>query len=668
MEATLSTLAFNSARNDEDENILKYCWKGTLENWLFTNENDFLKEMQVNYKKTLTAKLHPDQNPPIDIWKEEYEAIYNELKEVNQALPGFNIIFEYTIPGTSNSRPDILLVSKNKIVIIEYKNHLRYEEAEDEAVFQTSVYHRELSTMHTLSFDCDFYTFVFFGQVTKTLLDQKRGERKNFYFCSRGRLSKCILRLISKEAEIQPCDIDGWLNSTYEPRPDILEAAERIFRGEDLKKIKVAKSTKIPITLNELKKGIADAEKNKRHYAVFISGVPGAGKTYLGLQLVYDYGTKAQYYSGNGPLIDVLQEKLRNKFMVKGVDTLVNDCLAGTLPSANILVFDEGQRAWDETSKYNESEPEILLRTLGNANQKEWCFFVILIGDGQAIYKSEPNDLREWQKALNHRKDTWIVRCPEKYRLYFDRPYDIVQDYLDLDTPIRTVTAKNKLVNFVRKIFGNRKKFCCENTNEFKDINFSAALFERNPDKQKIKAIVKNLKETGYEIQLIRDFDKAKEKVTRKLGNLEEKSYGIIASREDNLISRQQLKHVVRKSKYNNNNKETVITYSQWYDTTNAHSCRKLEAYVDELGCQGLELDYTIVCWGSDLLWNKVSNRWDTFNKKGCSLQGTNEEYMRINSYRVLLTRARYGMTIYVPQETYLNDTFELLQELFVSD
>ena len=661
MQATVSTSTSNDTTYNTDGNILKYCWKGTLEKWLNTNESEFLKEMQVNYRKTLTAKLHPRQNPPMDIWKEEYKTIYNELKEVNQALPGFSIIFEYTIPGTSNSRPDILLISKNKIVIIEYKNHLRYEDAEDEAVFQTSVYYRELSTMHTLSFDCDFYTFVFFGLVTKTLLDQKRGERENFYFCSRGRLSKCILRLIPNGTEIKPCNIDEWLNSPYEPRPDILEAAERILRGEDLKKIRVAKSTKIPITLNELKKGIVDAERNKKHYAVFVSGVPGAGKTYLGLQLVYDNKKNAQYYSGNGPLIDVLQGKLCNALTVKGVDCLVNDCLAGTLPYANILVFDEGQRAWDETSKYNISEPEILLNTLEDT---EWCFFLILIGDGQAIYRSEPNDLSEWQKALNERKDTWIVRCPEKYKYYFDRPYDIVQDYLDLDTPIRTITSKNKVANFVCKLIGNIKKIFCENNDEFKDINFSAALFDKNPDKLKIKAIVKNLKETGYEIQLVRDFNIAKEKVVKKLGNLEEKSYGIIASREDNLISRMQLKHVVRNSRYN---KGAGITYKQWYDLTNAHSCKKLEAYVDELGCQGLELDYTIVCWGSDLRWNKANNKWDTFNKNGSSLRGTDEEYMRINSYRVLLTRARYGMTIYVPQEAYLDETFEFLQELFVS-
>lgn len=662
----MGTEVFNSTAsstaNEEHENTLRYCWKGTLEDWLNTNKNEFLKEMQTNYRKTLTAILHPRQKPPIDIWEEEYETIYDELETVNRILPGFSIIFEYTIPGTSNSRPDILLISKTKIIIIEYKNNRQYEEAEDVAVFQTGVYYRELANMHKLSFDCEFYSFVYFGQIAERVLDKKRGERKNFYFCGKNKLRTSILRLIPNGTEIQPCDVDTWINSPYEPRPDIQEAAQRIFKGENLRDIRVSKSTKIPTTLNELKKGVVDAQKNKKHYAVFVSGVPGAGKTYLGLQLVYDYINNAQYYSGNGPLVDVLQAKLRNSFAVKGVDNLVNDCLNNLRPHANILVFDEGQRAWDNTSRYNESEPEILLRSLEKLT--EWCFFVILIGDGQAIYRSEPNDLSEWQKALNKRKDTWTIRCPEKYKSYFERPYDVVQDYLDLDTPIRTITAENKLLKFVKEVVGKFKKILYKDKNENKDINYSELLFREPINIIKLKEVIENLKETGYEIQLTRDFYDAKESVARKLSDFNEKTYGIIASREDFLIENQKIQHVVRQSRYSKN---SDITYGQWYDAYNAHSCRKLEAYVDELGCQGLELDYTIVCWGSDLRWNKVFSRWDTFNKKRVSLRGTQEEFRRINSYRVLLTRARYGMTIYVPKETYLDDTYEFLQDLFVS-
>lgn len=660
IEDKLSKTYEDFKRKTENENVIKYCWKGTLDEWLNTSKEKFLEEMKINYKNTLTAKLHPLEGPPVDIWRAEYENLRDDLKVVNGSLPGFNIIFEYCIPGTSNSRPDVLLVSKDKIIIIEYKNHKNYKDAEDEAIFQTGLYYRELANMHTLSFDSDFYTFVFFGNIKNKLIDQKRGERSNFYFCTPGKLNECILRLIPSNTTIIPFNVDEWINSPYEPRPDIIEAAQRIFSEEDLRDIRIAKSTKIPTALKGLKKGIKEAEKEKGHYIVFVSGVPGAGKTYLGLQLVNDFGNNAMYYSGNGPLVEVLQTKLNNTVTIKRIDSLVNDCLDGTTPYAHIFVFDEGQRAWDESSKYKEPEPEILMRTL--ASLLDWCFFVILIGDGQAIYKSEPNDLEEWKKALDKRKDIWTVRCPEKYKNSFVRTYDNVQDYLNLDETIRSIGPKRNLLGIMREQVGKLLKIGFKKNAMNQSFDFVSLLLSDSFEKNKIKQEVKALRESCYEIKLTRDLNSAKENVSNKLKNLKEKTYGIIASREDSNISTLQLKQVVRKTRYAN---RTDITYSQWYDANNIHSCRHLEAYVDELGCQGLELDYTIVCWGSDLRWNNETASWETYNIKNKPLKAIEREY-RINSYRVLLTRARYGMTIYVPDKADLDDTFELLQELLV--
>ncbi len=626
------------------ETDMFYCWKGTIADLYRLKKEQWIEIMYSNYKNTFASRM--DGDDPRCVWGDCYDSMKNDLLRIDRDYPGFYIIFEYSIPETFDSRPDVLLVSKNYVVIVEYKNHAKIELAEEEATIQSDNYYRELKNCHVESRESTFLSYVYYGQS-----DDVCYESKGINYCSRGYMYQSLSTILGK-TPIIPCDLDRWINSLTEPRPEIINGAIDIFNGKNLKDVKLIRSTQIPAAIKKISSMIEYAKKNKKHLLVMVSGVPGAGKTYLGLQLVYDNaisgggGQKAVYLSGNGPLVDVLQTKLDNTELVKPVKVIRHEYLEHSSRFRfynNVVVFDEGQRAWDKNKlkKYNTSEPKVLIKML--SEKTDWCVFIVLVGEGQEIHTGENGGITQWYEAITYSKEKmgteWEVCCPERLAKFFPTGKKI-RDYLYLEITIRPIFD----------IFKNKN-------NAYSD-SFVAALM--SGDIQKARELMQELQKCRYHLYVTRNLDTAKNIVIEKCKKDSGKTYGFItSSKKGNSNSKLPfLMNVMETS--NRKRKITDPTYGQWYDPLSDKSCRKLQSGVSEFGCQGLELDWPILYWRDDMIW--TGDEWELYSK--IAAKDADINVFRINSYRVLLTRGRYGMVICIPNLPSLDYTYRLFQEI----
>ena len=210
------------------------------------------------------------------------------------------------------------------------------------------------------------------------------------------------------------------------------------MNNEPLPNIRRVNSTGIPQAIECLSEIAEDAKENNKHVIAFVTGVPGAGKTFLGLQYVYDICkdnglVNSVYLSGNGPLVEVLTDALKSKVFVKDLHTVVNEFLQHKALDfkKNIIVFDEGQRAWDvkqmaeKGKSRTESEPDVIVRLC--EERLDWCVLLILVGEGQEIYKGENSGIEQWNNALNKGDKYWEVVCPDKLVSVFEEDQQIIE-------------------------------------------------------------------------------------------------------------------------------------------------------------------------------------------------------------------------------------------------
>jgi hypothetical protein len=403
------------------------------------------------------------------------------------------------------------------------------------------------------------------------------------------------------------------MDSKYKPLPSIVDAARTFMNHEKLPNIRRVNSTVIPQAIKRLSEIARDAKKNRKHVLALVTGVPGAGKTYLGLQYVYDIcesnkNVNSVYLSGNGPLVRVLQDALNSKVFVQNVHTVVNEFNSGRMHSfeKNIVVFDEGQRAWDITQMHakrgvNKSEPDIMVELCDT--KLDWCVLLILVGEGQEIYNGENSGLAQWNTAVGKARNDWDIVCPDKLRDVFTLPVDY-EPTLDLNQSLRTHTA-GEVSNFVNRLIGG-------------DIPGAA---------EKSAGIIAD----GFDMYYTRNLNTAKQYCRDRYSSSNNKRFGMIASSRSQNLGRYGMRPMF---------KADVAAWFNSNPSNSASSCA-LNVTISEFDCQGLEVDMPIVGWGDDIRW--VGSGWvpsgDTQDDK---------DY-RINSYRVLLTRGRDGFIVFIP-------------------
>lgn len=606
----------------------RYCYADTIANFFKTTQEEWIEEMKSGFSEAYLLSLGRVQ---IGVWIDCYKVLKQELKEIASKHPEIFIVFEYSLPYESGRRPDVLLISNEIVIVLEFKKKNQALRAD---IDQAASYARDIEEYH---FESRSKTISAILVVTE--MENEYYEQNGISICSGNRLGEALSETMS--GEITACNLDEWIDSSYEPLPTIVEAARMIMEKEELPNIRRVNSTGIPKAIELLEEITQYAKKENKHILALVTGVPGAGKTFLGLQYVYNicednHAVNSVYLSGNGPLVQVLTNALGSNVFVKDLHKVENEYIRNGARDFknNVIVFDEGQRAWDKKQMaeknrgHNVSEPDVMVKLA--EDRLEWCVLLVLVGEGQEIHNGENAGVAQWNDALNNSSIPWEVVCPDKLLNIFENDQIIIEgdnNTLDLTISLRTHLAGD-VSDFVNNII--------------------------SADIKGAKALVGKISEAGFTMLVTRYIAAAKDYCsTRYQGNIN-KRYGMLQSSKA-----WNLKKYGVYSKFRPD-------CGAWYNTPagSGNSCCDLRLAISEFDCQGLELDMPIVCWGTDMTWN--GSDWNRFVKEEPADSDSNT--YRKNSYRVLLTRGRDGFVIFVPDSPELDSVYDLFLDIGIEE
>jgi len=597
------------------------CYHNSLDEFLKTDLSSWEKTMITNYTLMYNENPSPSQ---INAWKDSYKKIRPELLKLNSN--DIYLIFEYELPYEGGRRPDLVILTGNAVIIFEFKEKANYDLAD---IDQVAAYARDIKNYHELSHKLDVYPVLvptYYKDVSK-----KHGKVS---VISPHKLYVYMEHLEIKGDFVDPIE---WLNSPYAPLPTLVEAARKIYEHEPLPYIRHAHSTGIPKALHKLKIITQRAKLNGERVVVFVTGVPGAGKTLLGIQFTYEsFENKSDFnsvfLSGNGPLVEVLQYALKSKVFVKPLRNFIKDfgIHKRGVPKSKIIVFDEAQRAWDSEHvlnkhNVNKSEPDLIFEIADSIS--DWCIFMGLIGEGQEIHRGEEAGIEQWRDALGKSSENWTVICPEKLANTFTDVANVfVMNELDLTVSLRSHLAE-EVTSWTESVL---------------DSKISNAFLTS-----------KDIKANGFDAYITKNLERAKDYCHSRYNNSPSKRYGLITSSKAKIIQ----EYGVDNSFYTTQR----LRKGPWYydSKDNPLSCCQFDMVATEFSCQGLELDMPVVCWGEDALWK--DGHWE-FKSKGRN-GFRNPKLLTKNCYRVLLTRGRDGFIVYIPDDSRLGDNYSVLVE-----
>jgi hypothetical protein len=604
-------------------------------------------------------------------WKEE-------IALLKQALTNFSgyIYFEFSIPRMGK-RVDVVLLAKGIIFVLEFKVGEHLYQAY--ALEQVMDYALDLKNFHEtshrlpivpilISTDAKPAPISLYAYSDKVYMPVK-ANAKNL-----GELIEICLQ------EITPSYIDPikWESGQYKPTPTIIEAARALYRHHNVSDISRsdAGATNLSITSEAIDFIIDQARQNCKKVVCFITGVPGSGKTLAGLNIANRHlhignNENAVFLSGNGPLVTVLREALVRDDMSRGekrkeswrkAEAFIQNIhhfrdeyfQNQNAPLERVVIFDEAQRAWTREMaanfmkrkrgilSFDMSEPEFLIRVMDR--HTDWAVIICLIGGGQEINTGEAG-LMEWFYALKNNFPDWQVYVSQQITDY---------EYL-ANKNLADLLSSNQLV--------------------VKD-QLHLAVSVRSYRSEKVSALIKAILDCDlaaaqalytqvspfYPILLTRDLHKAYDWVHQNARGGER--FGLLASSGAARLRPEGI--------YVNAN----IEVEHWFldDRLDVRSSFALEGVATEFDIQGLELDWAVVAWDADLRY--IDGNWDYKSFKGSKWQSvgdvTRQLYLK-NSYRVLLTRSRQGMIIFIPfgndedptrQPSFYSGTFNYLQRI----
>lgn len=583
-------------------------------------------------------------------WNREIEILKREL---SQFLDGY-IIFEYTIPRIGN-RIDNNIIYKGIIFLLEFK--VGEKKYPSYAIEQVTDYAFDLSCFHKESHN-RLLVPILISTKAHSVKQEIRISKDNVLetiCCNEYEIAKYITEVSLKfiQDEIIP---DDWINSLYMPTPTIIEAAQALYLGHNVEDISRndASAKNLNQTTKAINKIIDYSKANDRKSICFITGVPGAGKTLAGLNIAVERQKIAEdehavFLSGNGPLVDVLQEALarddakRNHISRKEASRKVKEFIqiihhfrddaisVDTPPVEKVAIFDEDQRAWDEQNltdfmkkkkhieDFNMSEPEFLISILNRHN--DWAAIICLIGGGQEINKGESAGIYGWFDSLRNNYPNWDIYVSDKIT---DDEYSKGHNFAEM--------TKNMNVNIIEDLHlsVSLRSFRSENVS-----NFVKALLDVDIDTAKRLYEQFN---SDYPVFVSRNLHKAKLWVRSQAKGSQR--YGLTASSGAKRLRKYGIWV------------QNKIEAMNWFlnGKNDVRSSFHLEETATEFDIQGLELDWTIVCWDADLRFENgdfkhlkfVGTKWQNIKS------ADNILYLK-NAYRVLLTRARQGFVIFVP-------------------
>jgi len=652
-------------------------YSDTINNFLNTTKDEILGKLV--------------QNSDFDILHTQREAWLDEIKILKKSLPSFDgsIYFEYSIPRMGK-RADVLIITGPLIFMLEFK--VGENKFPQYAIDQVWDYALDLKNFHETSHDHYIAPLLIATEaISPSIKIATTPHSDKMFFpilCNAEMLCQVISDVLGF-SDGESINIAQWERGRYQPTPTIIEAAMALYKGHSVREISRSDASAINLsaTSNFISKIIHESKVKGQKSICFVTGVPGAGKTLVGLNIATKHMDRKNelysvFLSGNGPLVMILREALARdkvqhekeqgykirknevmsdvKMFIQNVHNFRDECLIDQSkpPIEHVALFDEAQRAWNlqqtakfmktkkHTLNFSESEPEFLISCLDR--HPDWAVIVCLVGGGQEINTGEAG-MSEWIDSLNRSFPKWHIytspnlidsefgaeKTLEKIKLHSKTTY---QDKLHLSVSMRSFRAEN-VSQFVKE------------------------LLDIKPDQS---SITLRKIEGKYPIVLTRDLNKAKQWLKQQSRGSER--YGIVVSSQAERLKPYAIdvKAPVNPIHWFLNGKEDVR--SSFY----------LEDVVSEFQIQGLELDWVCLNWDADFRYSKKG--WEHFSFVGSHwnrIKNTERKDFQKNAYRVLLTRARQGMIIVVPKGNfddltrkpeYYDPTFSYLKGIGITE
>lgn len=563
-------------------------------------------------------------------WKDCHRFLMTNLESF-RIRDDLKFVFEYFLPFEGGRRPDVIVLTDQEVLILEFKRKGKIFLKDLEQVIH---YRQDIANYHHINNELNLPVssyLVYTSEINKT-------EENLITILSPDNFNEFVHHHMEDKVPLASPKFEQWVNSRYEPLLSIVQASKQIFETGDLPQIKRIEESDIQGAMDLIDRIVHSQQLDKT--LVFINGVPGSGKTLVGIKTVYDYldqGLSPVYLSGNGALINVLQGLLSETSNREG-RTAIKSMHAFKYEYSHLdkevphryIVFDEAQRAWDaEKMKSNKSEADLLL-DIGDrvAQTQSKVTIVCLIGDGQAIHTGEEKGLLLWKNALNSHPD-WKVVGANYIEGIRNKQYK--EASLHLNTSIRN--------NFIN-VYPWVEAILNANTKEAE---------------YQLADIVKQ----GFKVRLIRD-PSLLPIIVAKLKEISPDDHtGLFISSKANKAMFKQLFPWEFKGSY-----ITPKEAYEWY----MKDSYQLTSAASEFLCQGLESEWPIICFGGD--YYLENNQWkiheDTLNKYQTSFEDF--ETIIQNIYRVLLTRSRHGLFLYIPNLKQLDELVEFFKSIGVEE
>lgn len=573
--------------------------------------------------QALTYRQRETGAPQLFAWRNSLEHLTAGLREGLPEVQDCGLVLEYEIPLSGGRRPDLIFLNNGTVLVIEFKNRVLPEAAD---IDQVLGYARELADYHG---DCRekelLPVLVPLGYTGITR--EERGIR----ICSPGGLA-AIIRAAAKHPRATPPDTARWVQAPYEPQPALVEAARLLFERQPLPRIRTADGEDIPGRVAAMESVISSALEKRKRTLILFTGAPGSGKTLVGLQLTHSRHLEASpvMLSGNRPLVAVLQHVLKSDKFVMNLKNYLRELLVirkETTPHA-VLIFDEAQRAWDRDrvlSRHQgdlmDSEPALIL-SLGKRAPKGFAV-VALMGEGQEIHAGEESGIANWVEAVRGAGQWDVVGPPQFASAFISAGVEYrTEPKFHLTTSLRSRRA-GRLTQWVELLLSGQLE--------------AAAPIGR-------EAI-----QARFPLWVTRDMERAKAYVRDRYEGFKEKRVGVLASSKFRKLEPYGIAPV----------RHDYYYYGEWYEAPADHnrSGSRLETAISEFGCQGLELDLPLLMWGPDLRWE--NHAWTVHIGRARVVK--DPARLRFNAYRVLLTRGRDGLVVFVPPVPILDGTADAL-------
>ncbi len=611
-------------------------------------------------------------------WISQITSLKEQLRELQDA----HILFEFSIPRMGK-RIDNVLIFKDSIFAIEFKVGDQYYTSH--AIDQVMDYSLDLKNFHEASHNRQVIPIVVSTNAPAIENTVELHEDNVFMPLKANKANlKDVIQMVVPYLGNDYIDPHKWETSIYKPTPTIIEAAQALYKGHSVEEISRSDSDVINLTAtsNAISRIIDDSKRNNQKSICFITGVPGSGKTLAGLNIAnerhnIDEGEHAVFLSGNGPLVEVLREALarnevsekkgtteqitknaslqKTKAFIQNIHHFRDDSLqTDRAPVERVAVFDEAQRAWtvEQTSSFmsrkkgiqgfDMSEPDFLISVMDR--HPDWSIIICLVGGGQEINTGEAG-LPEWFSALQKDYPHWNVYVSDQLtEQEYTRGEDLfskinkerlfIQNELHLAVSVRSYRSE-KVSGLVKSIL--------------------------DCDALEAKRLYAELKDV-YPIVLTRNINTARDWLKSKARGTER--YGIVSSSGAYRLRSFGI-HI-----------KADIKPTYWFlnDKQDVRSSYFLEDVATEFEIQGLELDWVCVAWDANFRFN--NDHWEYKNFRGTSWQNINDEIRKLylkNSYRVLLTRSRQGIVIFIPEgddqdetrkQEFYDGTYEYLQSI----